>query len=270
MKLILSILTLISVTAFAQKSADVIVAQAGSKAITLEEFNKKYAEVKSATLNPPTKEAFLEDLVRYEIGVQEAVKRGFDKDPIVQEQFRQSMYKAMLEKDLGAKIQKIPVTEKDMEAYYKKNPELRSSHILIEFKPGATQAQKDEAKKRAGEIYDEVKKSKRPFEELVKLYSDDALSKQAGGDIGWQTRMTLVPNYYEALDGMKVGDIKGLIETQFGYHIVKLTGRRSFAEANKKTIRASVFDEKRKEYFDDYFSKLKKSYQIKENKSAIK
>ncbi|MNL54713.1 putative parvulin-type peptidyl-prolyl cis-trans isomerase precursor [compost metagenome] len=105
---------------------------------------------------------------------------------------------------------------------------------------------------------------------MVKLYSDDALSKQAGGDVGWQSRVTLVPSYYDAIANMKVGEVKGLIETQFGFHIVKLTGRRSYENANKRQIRAAVFDEKRRQIFNDYFAKLKKSYSIKENKSAIK
>lgn len=269
MKLLISILMLISATSFAQKSTEVV-AQVGKKSITVEDFNKKYSEIKSQTINPPSKEQFLEDLVRYEVGLQEAEKRNLQKDPVVQERFDQEMYKALLEKDIGPRVQKIQVSDKEMQDWYAKNPELRTSHILIEFKPGATPAQIAEAKKRAVEIFEEVKKSKRPFEELVKLYSDDALSKQAGGDIGWQSRVTLVPNYYEAAANMKVGEIKGLIETQFGFHILKLTGKRSFENANKRQIRAAVFDEKRKQIFNDYFDKLKKSYTIKENKSAIK
>ncbi|WP_415063450.1 peptidylprolyl isomerase [Bdellovibrio sp.] len=269
MKLLISILLLISATSFAQKSTE-IVAQVGKKSITLEDFNKKYNEVKSQTINPPTKELFLEDLIRYEVGLQEAEKRGLQKDPVVLERLNQEMYKALLEKELGPQIQKIQVSEKEMQAWYAKNPELRTSHILIEFKPGANPQQIAEAKKRASEIFEEVKSSKRPFEELVKLYSDDALSKQAGGDIGWQSRVTLVPGYYEAAASMKVGEIKGLIESQFGFHIIKLTGRRSFENANKRQIRAAVFDEKRKQLFNDYFDKLKKSYSIKENKSALK
>lgn len=268
MKFVLSILLLISTQALAQKGE--VIAQVGKENITVEEFNKKYNEVKSQTMNPPTRDQFLEDMVRYEVGVQEAYKRGFEKDPIVIERFRQEMYKALLEKDIGPRIQKIQVADKEMQAWYKNNPELRTSHILIEYKTGATAAQIAEAKKRATEINDEVQKSKRPFEELVKLYSDDALSKQAGGDVGWQSRVTLVPAYYNAAIGMKVGEVKGLIETQFGYHIVKLTGRRSYENANKRQIRAAVFDEKRRLIFNEYFDKLKKTYSIKENKSAVK
>ncbi|AHI04525.1 hypothetical protein BDW_00075 [Bdellovibrio bacteriovorus W] len=268
MKFIISILMLISVQSYAQRSE--VVAQIGKKTITLEEFNKKYNEVKSQTINPPSKELFLEDLIRYEVGLQEAEKKNLQKDPAVQERFNQEMYKALLERELGPRVQKIQVSDKEMQAWYAKNPELRTSHILIEYKPGATQAQIAEAKKRATEIFEEVKKSKRPFEELVKLYSDDALSKQAGGDIGWQSRVTLVPGYYDAAVTMKVGEVRGLVESQFGFHVIKLTGRRSYENANKRQIRAAVFDEKRKALFNEYFNKLKQSYSIKENASALK
>ncbi len=269
MKLAICLLMLISIQSFAQKTTEVV-AQVGSKIITLEDLNKKFNEIKSQTINPPTKRLLLEDMIRYEVGVQEARKRNLEKDPIVQDQYNQVLYRALLEKDLGSKIQKIQISDKEMENWYKINPELRTSHILIEHKQGATQAQIEEAKKRAIEIFEEVKKSKRPFEEMVKLYSDDALSKQLGGDIGWQSRITLVPNYYDAVHSMKVGEVKGLVETQFGFHIIKLTGRRTFENANKRQIRAAVFDDKRKQLFNEYFEKTKKSYSIKENLSAIK
>ncbi len=267
MKILIAVLFSLPSLLFAQKGE--VLAQVGKKTITVEEFNKKFSEVKSQTMNPPTRELFLEDLIRYEVGLQEAEKRGLQKDPIVLERLNQEMYKALLEKDLGGRIQKIQVSDKEMQAWYAQNPELRTSHILIEYKPGATPQQVSEAKKRADEIYSEVRKSKRPFEELVKLYSDDALSKQTGGDIGWQSRVTLVPNYYNAASSMKIGDVRGLVESQFGFHIIKLTGRRSFENANKRQIRAAVFDEKRKQIFNDYFDRLKKSYTIKTNSRAL-
>ncbi len=254
--------------AFAQDNQ--VLATVGDNKITLKDFNQRYDEVQKATINPPPKELFLEDLVRFELGVQEAMKKGMQNDPIVKERIRQEIYKGLLEKELGKKTSDIKVNENDMKAFYAKNPEIRTSHILVEFKPDATAEQKSAAKARAQEIYDEVKKSKRPFEELVALYSDDVLSKKSGGDVGWQSSMTLVPNYYQAILKMKSNEVKGLIETQYGFHIVKVTGRHAYADANKRQIRAAVFDEKRKGIFDDYFVRLKKQYKIDVNKSALK
>lgn len=249
--------------------ADETLAIVGGKTITLKDFNEKYEEVQKSTINPPSKELFLEDLVRYEMGVQEAQKKNLEQDPIVKERFRQELYKALIEREIGKKIAEIKVGEDEMKTFYQKNPEIRTSHILIEFKPDATQAQRDAARERAQEIFAEVQKSKRPFEELVALYTDDVLSKKTGGDVGWQSGMTLVPNYYETIQKMKIGEVKGLVETQYGYHIVKVTGRHSFDEANKRQIRAAVFDAKRKILFDEYFAKLKKSYPVKLNKAPI-
>lgn len=262
--------SLVGSLSFAQQKDAEAVVTVGTKKVTLEEFNRKYNELKAQTINPPTKAQFLEDIVRYEVGLQEALRRKLDKDPIVVDRMNQEMYKGLLEKDIGQTVQKIQVSDAEMKNWYKTNPEIRLSDILIEFKPGATPEQVAEAKKRATEIYDEVRKSKRPFEELVKLYSDDPLTKQAGGDVGWQSRVTLLPSYYEAASRMKVGEIKGLIETPLGFHIIKLTGRRSFEESNKRQVRTAVFDEKRKVVFDEYFEKLKKQFPIKVNSSLVK
>lgn len=260
--------TSLTLTPFAQAQT---VATVGSKTITLDEFKKRYEEVKKASINPPAADLFLEDLIRYEVGVQEAEKLNVQNDPIVKERFRQEMYKALVEKAIGEKVNAIRVNESEMKKYYEKNPDLRTSHILIEFKLDANNEEKEIARKRANEILADVKSSKRDFAELAKLYSDDVISKDRGGDIDYQNRVTLVPTYYDAALKMKVGEIRGLIETRYGFHIIKLTGRRAYSNVtDKRPIRAAVFDEKRKEIFDAYFKNLKGRYKIKENKAALK
>ncbi len=250
-----------------QAKAEEVVATVGAKQITLKEFNERYEDVLKRTFNPPSKEVFLEDLVRFEMGVQEAQKRNLESDPAVKQIMRQEIYKVLVERELGPKVKEIKITEDEMKTYYKKNPEVKISHILIEYKPDATTQQKVDAKKRASDILAEVQKSKRPFEELVNLYTDDVLSKKNGGDIGFQTRMTLVPALYDAALKLKKDEIKGLIETQYGYHIIKMTGQNNYEDANKQQIRAAVFEEKRKELFDAYFAKLKKVYPVNIKKS---
>lgn len=257
------------VQAQSKTNSDKVVALVGSEQITQKELNDRYAEIQNLAINPPSKEVFLEDLVRYKLGLQEAMKRKLQDDPVVKDRMQQEIYKGLLERDLGKKVAAIKVSENEMQNYYKRNPEIRTSHILIEFRPDATEDQKQAARKRAEEIYSEVKTSKRPFEELVNLYTDDVLSKRTGGDVGWQSSVTLVPPYYQAALKMKVGEIRGLIETRFGYHIIKVTGRRGYNDANKRQIRAAVFDEKRKQIFDVYFAELKKQYPIKINKGAL-
>lgn len=271
MKQILFVLLFSTSVAFSQSKDSTVLATVGSKKITLGEFNKRYKDVTSQVLiNPPSKQVFLEELVRYELGVQEARKRGLDKDPIVLDRFNQEMYKAFLEKELGKKVEESTVTESEMKAWYANNPQIRLSDILIEIKPGATKDQREEARKRANEILVEVKKSNRPFEELVRLYSDDITTKNLGGDVGWQSRISLVSTYYESVNKLKVGEISPeLIETAFGFHIVKLTARRGYDEAPKREIRMAVYDVKRKAVFDSFFDKIRKQYKINVNPSLL-
>ncbi len=259
-----------SLLSFGQKKPDELVASVGNTKITLKDFNDKFNQATKMSVNPPpSKKQFLEELIRFEVGVQEAEKRNLDRDPIVRDAMRRELYKGLLEKELGMKVQNMPITEAEMAEHYKKNPEVRFSHILFELKPDPTPAQRTEALDRANKVFEEVKKSKRPFTELVKLYSDDPLSKQVGGDAGWQSRLTIVPQLYEAALNGKPGDIKGLIETQFGFHIIRITEKRTYENASKRAVRLSVFEEKRKKIFDDYMEKLKKNYTIKSNPSVV-
>lgn len=247
-----------------------VLAVVGQTRITSDEFARRYKEVLTkAQYIVPTKEQFLEDLVRYEIGVQQAQKEALQNDPIYKERMRQEMYKLLLEKHLTGPVEKIRLSDKELREYYEKNPQMRVSHILIEFKPGATAKEKEAARRRALEIYDEVKKSKRPFEELVRLYSDDLLSKNTNGDLGYHSRVTLGKEYYDTLLKMKVGEIRGLIDLPQGFAIAKLTEKRSFETADPLQVRGAAFEEKRRDLFDSYFNTLKKNYKTIVNRDAL-
>ena len=256
--------------AFAGIAQAQTVATVGNAKIDLKDFNAKYKMVIENTTNPPAKELFLEDLVRYEMGLQEAQKQNIMKDPMVQERINQVLYQSFIEKEIGKKVNAINVSEAEMKKYYSSNPEVRTSHILIQFKPGAAGNEKVETRKRAESILKEVKSSKRSFEELVALYTDDIASKRSGGDIGWQTRVTLAPRYYQAAIELDKNEISGLIETEFGFHIIKLVEKNDYESANKRHIRQVVFDIKRKQIFDAYFAGLSKKYPTQKNPNVLK
>ncbi len=252
----------------AQQKKDPVVAQVGNRSITLSDFNTKYQDVVTRTMNPPTKRQFLEDLIRFEMGVLEAEKANLRKDPLVQERINQEIYKALLEKRLTAQIQKIRVTENQMKAYYKDNPEIRTSHIFVSLSPGANAQERAAAKKRADEIYQTVSKSKRDFAELVKLYSDDSVTKAQGGDLGWITSLNFVPEYYNAIKNLNVGRTSQVIETPQGFHIIRITGKKAYKDADLAQIRVAVFETEKKKIFDSYFAQLKRNYPVKVNSSV--
>lgn len=242
----------------------------GSKKISAKEFQERFDQIQKNAVNPPTKEQFLKDWIKFEMGVREAYAQNLQKSPEVIQAMEQVLYNALLEKEVGKKLQNVNVKESEMRSYYSKNPEIRTSHILISVKPNASAGAIAAAKKRANEVYTEVRSGKRSFADYVKLYSDDVPSKANGGDIGFQTRVTLVPEYYEAAIKLRKGRVSQPVQTRYGFHIIKLTDTRSYADADKSQIRAAVLDLKRNRIFENYFKSIQKKYPISVNEAVIR
>ena len=127
-------------------------------------------------------------------------------------------------------IAQMQITEEESKRFYEENAakfqgdeQRRASHILIGFGTNPSPAAKVEAKKKAEQVLNEVKKSPAKFAELAKKYSQDPGSGEKGGDLGLFGRGAMVKPFEDAVFGMKVGDVSGLVESQFGYHIIKLT-----------------------------------------------
>ncbi len=101
---------------------------------------------------------------------------------------------------------------------------VRASHILISYKGApATEAtrSKEEAQKLAQSLLARVKNGE-SFEELARTYSD-CPSAEAGGDLGFFGKGRMVKPFEDAAFGIKPGQVSSIVETQFGYHIIKRT-----------------------------------------------
>ncbi len=99
----------------------------------------------------------------------------------------------------------------------------RASHILIPFKEGDS-AGKTEARNVAESVLQEIRAGKK-FAELAKAYSKDEVSASRGGDLGWFVRNTMVPEFDKAVFGAATGALLGPVETRYGFHIIKVTGK---------------------------------------------
>lgn len=99
---------------------------------------------------------------------------------------------------------------------------VKASHILINFDKN-----KDSAKSEANKILAEAKKNPNSFSELASKYSKDPGSASRGGDLGYFGKGTMVKPFEDAAFAAKVGDIVGPVESQFGYHIIKVEDRKS-------------------------------------------
>ncbi len=146
------------------------------------------------------------------------------------------------------------ITDEDARKFYEENSskfqgdeERRASHILIAFGASKDAAAKEAAKKKVQEVLAEVKKSPTKFDELAKKYSQDPGSAANGGDLGPIKRGIMVKPFEDAVFSMSPGSVSEPIETEFGYHIIKLTGVTGAAQGFdqvKGQIRAELMFQK--------------------------
>lgn len=132
--------------------------------------------------------------------------------------------------DLEAVKKSITVNDQELKTYYEQytqqlagNEERRASHILIESPASAPAADRQKAKAKAEQLLAAVKKTPDSFAELARKNSQDTGSAPAGGDLDFFARKAMVKPFADAVFSMKTGDISEVVETEFGYHIIKLT-----------------------------------------------
>ncbi|HSI23891.1 MAG TPA: SurA N-terminal domain-containing protein [Methylophilaceae bacterium] len=147
----------------------------------------------------------------------------------------------------------IQVSDEEAQKYYSENAaqfqgqeQRRASHILIGFGKGDA-ASKQGAREKANSILAEVKKDPSKFDALAKQYSQDPGSAQNGGDLGLFGRGMMVKPFEEAVFNMAPGAISDLVESEFGFHIIKLTeiqGSGQTFDEVKTNIRAELIYQK--------------------------
>ena len=142
--------------------------------------------------------------------------------------------------DLDAVKKGITVSDADLKTYYEQNiakytqpEERRASHILIAVAKNAPPAEKEKAKAKAEEVLAQARKNPDTFAELAKKYSQDEGSAKKGGDLDWQTRGAFVKPVEDAIFSLKKGELSGIVESDYGYHIIKLTDVK---EGHQKTF----------------------------------
>ncbi|WP_332824343.1 SurA N-terminal domain-containing protein [Ramlibacter sp.] len=158
--------------------------------------------------------------------------------------------------DLSATQQGVAINEADLKTYYDQNAsrvggqeERRASHILVEAPKGAPADAKAKAKAKAEELLAQVKKNPDSFADVAKKNSQDAGSAAQGGDLDWFRAGTLAAKPLEdaAFALKNKGDIAGPVETDFGYHILKLTDIKSPQRRSFEEMRVELEAQMRKE-----------------------
>lgn len=253
----------------AAKSTGEILAEVNGTNITTGDFDKEMENLppylKPMTETPEGKKEMLETMIVRELILQQAKKDGIDKSQIVAEKLEELKKRLVVEAFLKKKVEEqANISDADLQKFYDENKDkfksdaqIKASHILV----------KDE--KTAQDVLAKIKGGT-SFEELAKQFSMDSAA-QKGGDLGWFSKGTMLPEFEKTAFSLKEGETSGIVRTKFGFHIIKLAGKRpagqrEFSEV-KDQIKAALLPNKQQEVFQKLKDDLKKSakYTIKED-----
>jgi peptidyl-prolyl cis-trans isomerase C len=168
-------------------------------------------------------------------------------------------------------VPKVTVSEEDARKFYNENPDkftkseaVKASHILIGVDQKATAEEKKAAREKAEKLRKELAGGA-DFAALAKG-SSTCPSSQQGGDLGYFGKGQMVPAFEVAAFSLKPGEISEVVETQFGYHIIKLTDKKAAEKVEFKEARPRIEDylknQKVGAAVNDYLAEARKTAKI--------
>ena len=220
------------------------------------------------------RQAVLDNLIARELLYQESKKKGFrGSEEEVNEQIEalkgrfpseaefqtaltnmnitEAQLRSQIEQDIAIRkfvnntfVDKVTISEAEIKAYYDNNPQfftkpeqVRASHILIKVEPQADAVQKDKARKTLNMVQEKLQTGE-DFGALAKEYSQGPSSSK-GGDLGFFGRGQMVKPFEDKAFSMKTGEVSDIVETRFGYHLIKVTDKQpesklAFAEVKER------------------------------------
>lgn len=245
----------------------------GDETVTLGEFAEQIADkspyLRARYASPERRRELLDELVKFELLAHEARAQGLDKTEEVERARKQVMIQQLMKTEFEDKVHLSDVTDEEIEAYYTAHPEefnkpaqRRASHILIKDKGKAAQVLK--------QLTDHPDDD-RLFRSLVTAHSEDAATKKRGGDLQFFSAVDQrVPGDPELPNAVvdavfKLTDVghihPDLVESDEGYHIVRLTGmRKALArtlEQARRTIQNKLWREKRQAAIEGFIKSLR-------------
>ena len=241
-----------------------VMAEVNGGSITTGDFERELKNLpeylKAMADTPQGRREMLDTMVIRELFLQQASKDGLDKKPEIEEKLQDLRKRLIVEAFLKKKVEtEIQVSDADMQKFYEQNKDkfntgeqMKASHILVK------------TEKEAKDILAQIK-SGGNFEELAKKNSADS-SAAKGGDLGWFGKGSMVPAFEKAALALKEGQVSDIVKSDFGFHIIKLTGKRPAGvrpfEEVKEQIKGAIMPTKQQEVFQKIKEELKKAAKI--------
>jgi len=251
------------------KPTGAVLAEVSGTNITVDSFKKEIDSLppylKPMADSADGKKEMLETMIIRELILQDAAKDGIENTPAVKEKLDELKKRLVVEAYLKKKVEEqSKVSDDEMKKFYDQNKDkfktadqVKASHILVK------------SEKEANDVLAQLKAGGN-FEELAKKLSTDGAAAK-GGDLGWFSKGSMIPEFEKVAFAMKEGETSGIVKTKFGYHIIKLTGKRAAGQRTfeevKDQIKTAILPGKQQEVFQKLKDDLKKSgkFTIKED-----
>jgi len=230
-----------------------------------------YYEAKKKGIKIPEEDInkVMEELIK-KYGSKERLKKLVEQTGISFEEFKDELRKRLMIDQLLREYVQTTLTDEDLKKYYEKNkykfkePEsLKVRYIYIKRDPTKLEGRKI-AKERAEKAYKEIQEGK-DFGDVAAKYSDD-LSRIKGGDVGYVHKGRFEKKVEDKIYQLKVGQISPIIETQMGFHIVKIEGKRPERvvpfEKIKDKLKKELTEKLQKEKYEKLLEDARKDLKV--------
>jgi peptidyl-prolyl cis-trans isomerase C len=273
------------------KKTGVPIAKGNGVLITSDEFKARLDEqspfIRARYTTLERKKEFLDNLVRQEVLAAEAERQGLDKDPDVRATLRKIMVQKLVQKKFqpeaspGADVPDAELSKyyEDHKGEYVRPRKVRVQAIFLSAPTGSPERSKKLAlaKKTVQKIKADEKKNPLAFNQEVTAVSEDAATKQTGGDLGFRAQDELEKAYgkqvADAAFALKAGETTGVVEAPAGLFILKFAGEQPEMNRTldqvKGQIAAKLSRDKKSKEFDEWLKGLKEQAHVTIDDKAL-
>lgn len=231
-------------------------------------------DVQQRLEDPKTRREFLESLIQIRIAGAEARAEKLDKKKNVSVRIQDLTDSVLLQEYMNNKIASLKKPgDKEIEAYYRDHkadfivaPMVKARHILIRTDPKMKPEEVNAARSKAEGVLKEIAAGA-DFTQLVAKYSEDEGSRSQNGDLGFFTRDQMVPEFSDAAFNLKKGEVSKVVQTPFGFHIIKVDDVAPEKQMELKdawnSITAKLDNQNREKLVMSELDRMKKKYKVK-------
>ena len=240
-----------------------ILAKVNGMAITSSDIDKELAAMgpNGQQYNTPEgREALLEQLINKKLFLADAAKNLYEYDSVFKAELQKIKEDLLANFAITKAVENVKVTDEEAKKFYDENKAsllsgetVSASHILVD------------SEDKANEILKDITDGKISFEDAAQKYSS-CPSSQNGGSLGEFGRGQMVPEFDTAVFSMEVGETRGPVKTQFGYHLIKLNSKNEAKEIAfeeiKEQIKARLLNDKQRTAYTSKINQLKILYPV--------